>query len=137
VELGLEVDRTVINLGGGRQVWYYPNIILVHVTYTASMHVSKALVPNDAKGLTSQGVDLPSDAFTRVLEDGDWRSRGNGRRRQVALVLAQQVQGGGDQEARKFNRYSHTIEEESTVLFLEPYQLQHFVISAGKLLWIR
>jgi hypothetical protein len=68
VELGLEADRAVIDLGGDRQLWY-SNSVLVHVTYTARMHVSKALVPNDAKGLASQVVDLPSDVLIRVVED--------------------------------------------------------------------
>jgi hypothetical protein len=44
---------TVIDLGGDRQVGY-PSSVLMHVTSTARMHVSEALVPNDAKGLTSQ-----------------------------------------------------------------------------------
>jgi hypothetical protein len=79
VELGLEADRAVIDLGGNRQVGY-PNGVLVHVTNTARMDVSKALVPNDAKGLAGQVVDLPSDVFIWVLEDGDWRSRGDGGR---------------------------------------------------------
>ncbi len=69
VELGLEADRVVIDLGGNRQVGY-PNGVLVHVTNTARIHVSKALVPNEAKGLASQVADLPSDVFIWVVEAG-------------------------------------------------------------------
>jgi hypothetical protein len=43
--------------------------------------VSETLVPTDAKGLTGQAVDLPSDVFIRVVEDKDWRSSIDGRRR--------------------------------------------------------
>jgi hypothetical protein len=43
--------------------------------------MSETLVPNDAKDLTGQVVDLPSDIFIRVVEDGDWRSRIDSRRR--------------------------------------------------------
>jgi hypothetical protein len=32
---------------------------------------SKASMPNDAKGLTGQVVDLPSNLFIWVVEDGD------------------------------------------------------------------
>jgi hypothetical protein len=74
MKLGLETDRTVIDLGGNRQVGYAN--VRVHVTATVRVHVSETLVPNDAKGLTGQVVDLPSD----VVEDGDWRSRIDSRR---------------------------------------------------------
>jgi hypothetical protein len=66
VQLRLEVNRAVIDLGGDRQVGY-ANSVLVHVTNTARMHVSEALMPNDAEGRTSQVVDLPSDIFLRVV----------------------------------------------------------------------
>jgi hypothetical protein len=58
--LGLEADRTVIDLGGDRKVGY-PNSELLHVTDTVRMHVSE--VPNGLKGLTGRVVDLPSDIF--------------------------------------------------------------------------
>jgi hypothetical protein len=80
VELDLDADRTIIYLGGDRQVGY-PNIVLVHDTDAARTHVSETLMPNDAKGLTGQVVNLPSDIFIWVVEDGDWRSRIDGRRR--------------------------------------------------------
>jgi hypothetical protein len=38
------------------------------------MYAFDALVPNDAKGLTGQEVNLLSDIFVRVVEDGDWHS---------------------------------------------------------------
>jgi hypothetical protein len=54
-----------MDLGGYRQVGY-TNSVLVHVTNTARMHVPEALMPNDAEGLTSQVVGLPSEIFIRV-----------------------------------------------------------------------
>jgi hypothetical protein len=80
VKLGLEVDRTVIEQGGDR-LFGYSNSALVHATDTLRIHVSETLVPNDAKGITGQVVDLLSDIFIRVVEDGDWRSRIVSRRR--------------------------------------------------------
>jgi hypothetical protein len=35
----------------------------------------------DAKGLTGQVFDLPSDILIRIVEDGDWRGRIDSRRR--------------------------------------------------------
>jgi hypothetical protein len=87
---------TVIGLSGIRHAGY-PNSVL--------LHVSETLVPNDAKGLTGQVVDLPSDIFIRVVEDGDWRSRIDSRRRWWLNAgeihgrqIAQQVLDGGDQD---------------------------------------
>jgi hypothetical protein len=45
------------------------------------MHVSETLVSTDANGLTGQVVDLPTDIFVRVVEDEDWRSSIDGRKR--------------------------------------------------------
>jgi hypothetical protein len=69
VELGLEAERAVINLGGDRQT-RYPNSVLVHVTNTTRMHMPEALMPKDAKCLSSQVVDLQRDIFIRVVENG-------------------------------------------------------------------
>jgi hypothetical protein len=66
VQLGLEVNRAVIDLGGDRQVGY-ANRVLAHVTNTARMDRPEALIPNDAEGLTSQVVDFPSDIFLREV----------------------------------------------------------------------
>ena len=74
VEFGFEADRTVVYLGGDRQT-RFSNGILVHVTDAARMHTSETLVPNDAKGVTSQAVDLPSDSLVRVVKNLCWRSR--------------------------------------------------------------
>jgi hypothetical protein len=79
VKLGLKADRRLIDLGCDRQVGY-SHRVLVRVTDTARVHVSEALVPNDAKGLTSRVVDLLSDIIIWVVENGDWRSRIDGRR---------------------------------------------------------
>jgi hypothetical protein len=62
VKLDLEADRTVIDLGGDRQVGY-PNSVLVHATNTARMHVPEPLVPNmrrasRGKWLTCQVTSL-------------------------------------------------------------------------------
>jgi hypothetical protein len=75
MKLGLETDRTVIDLGGNRQVGYAN--VRVHVTATVRVHVSETLVPNDAKGLTGQVVDLRS----RIDSRRQWwvDSRGNAR----------------------------------------------------------
>jgi hypothetical protein len=62
VEVGVEANRAVIDLGGDRQVGY-ANSVLVHATNTARMHVTETLMPNNAEGLTSQVADLPSDIF--------------------------------------------------------------------------
>jgi hypothetical protein len=51
------------------------------------MHVSEKLVPNDAKSLTGQVVDLQSDIVIRIIEDGDWRSRIDSRRRWWVDIL--------------------------------------------------
>jgi hypothetical protein len=82
VKIGHEAGWTVIDLGGDRQVGY-SNSVLVNVIDTARMHVSEALVPNDAEaeGLTGQVVDLPSAIFIQVVDDSDWRSRIDRRRR--------------------------------------------------------
>jgi hypothetical protein len=45
----------------------YANSKLVHATKTTRMHVPEALMPNDAEGLASQVVDLPSDIFIRIV----------------------------------------------------------------------
>jgi hypothetical protein len=66
-----------------RSRWRYPNSVLAHVTDTAIVHVSEPLVPNDAKGLTGQVVDLLSYIFIWVVEGGDWRSRIDSRRRRL------------------------------------------------------
>jgi hypothetical protein len=59
VELGLEADRAVIDLGGDRQLWYSKSV-LVHVTNTARMHVSKrwCRMMRRPKALASQVVDI-------------------------------------------------------------------------------
>jgi hypothetical protein len=63
------------------------------------IYMSETLVPNDAKGLTSQVADLPSDVFIRVIGVaeatvgvgcGSTAGEGHG------LQAAQQVKGGGD-----------------------------------------
>jgi hypothetical protein len=66
VQLSNEANRAVIDLGGDRQLGYI-NSVLVHVTNAARMHMLEALMPNDAEGLTSQVVDVPSDIFLRVV----------------------------------------------------------------------
>jgi hypothetical protein len=70
----------------------------MHISDTARMHVSEALVPNDAKGLTGQVVDLPCDISIRLVEERDWHSRIDSRRRlwfdsweMHGLQVAQQV----------------------------------------------
>jgi hypothetical protein len=55
VKLGLEADRTIVDCGGDKQVGY------LHVTDTARIQVSEALVPNDAKSLMGQAADLLID----------------------------------------------------------------------------
>jgi hypothetical protein len=63
------------------------------------MYMSEALVPNDAKGLTSQVADLPSDVCIRVIGVaeatvgvGCESTAGEG----YGLQVAQHVKGGGD-----------------------------------------
>jgi hypothetical protein len=83
-ELGLEADRTVIDLGDLRQD-VYPRSVLLHVTDTVRMNVSETLVTNnvkclagltDAKDLTGQVLDLPSSIFfwSSRIETGVARS---------------------------------------------------------------
>jgi hypothetical protein len=55
-----------MDLGGDRQVGY-ANSVLVHVTNTVRVHVPKALIPNNAEGLTSQLVDFPNDISIRFV----------------------------------------------------------------------
>jgi hypothetical protein len=62
---GLEADRTVIDVDGDRQAGYtYPKSVLVNITDTVRMLVSETFVPNDAKGLAGQVVDLPTCQVT-------------------------------------------------------------------------
>jgi hypothetical protein len=64
------------------------------------MYMSEALVPNDAKGLTGQVADLPSDdVFIRIIGVaeatvgvGCESTAGEGH----GLQVAQHVKGGGD-----------------------------------------
>jgi hypothetical protein len=68
VKLDLEVDPTVIDPSVDRQAGYR-NSVLAHVSDTMRMYVAGRV------------VDLPSDSFIWVVEDRDWGSRIDSRRR--------------------------------------------------------
>jgi hypothetical protein len=71
MELGLEADRTVIDLGGDGQVWY-PNSVIVHSTNTARRRVSEALVPHDAKVLSQYATYYSCSQLSRVHRNGSF-----------------------------------------------------------------
>lgn len=98
MKLGPEIVRLSISVAINKL-----GSVLVYVTDTARLRASETLVPNDANGLKGQGVDLPSDIFIKVVDNGDWRSRINSRRRWwvdsrgiVWGQVAQRVLGGDD-----------------------------------------